>query len=348
MSASIKGMGLDDLEALMSELGQPKYRASQLYEWLHTQNAVSYDQMTNLPKSLRAELAEMFPLENITIKGRFPSKDGSVKYLLELPDGIQTEMVAIIDDSPDDDNSRITACISSQAGCAMGCEFCATGNQGLIRDLTSDEIVSQVALMKKDLDQRVDNVVVMGQGEPFMNYDNVLDALRRINKDKGLGIGARHITISTSGIADAIYDLADEPEQFRLAVSLHSADQHTRNSLMPRLSGQPLHTLKKALDYYTRTKNRRITLEYMLLDGINDSDEQLEKLIEFCEGLNIHVNILKYNKINGTDLKPASDAKINEWIDKLHKNRIVASLRNSKGHDVSGACGQLIVRSIQD
>lgn len=339
---TIKACSLAELETIILELGQPKYRAQQVYDWLHTHNVSSYDDMTNIPKTLRQVLSDRFPLAAPVVKDSRLSKDGSVKYVVEFPDNVVAETVAIIDGpSHTLDDNRVTVCVSSQAGCAMECAFCATGRQGFTRNLDVDEIVSQVILASNDLGQRVSNVVVMGQGEPFLNYEAVISAMRRLNQDKGLTIGARHITVSTSGIVDGIYDFAEEPEQFRLAISLHSADQTTRNELMPRLSGQPLHALKKALSYYCAVKGRRITLEYMLLKDVNDSDEQLARLIEFCKGLNVHVNLLTYNPVKGVSFNASSRQRIQEWIDALQSKGVTASLRRSRGTDVFGACGQL-------
>lgn len=340
MPQNIKDLSLDQLKELIDEIGQPKYRADQVYEWLHTHNVSSYEEMTNVPKALRAALSEKYPMKAPILKEMRNSKDGSVKFLVEFPDGAIAETVAIVD-AADGANDRVTICVSSQAGCAMECIFCATGLQGFNRNLEADEIVAQVILAGKALNTRVSNVVFMGQGEPFLNYDNVISALERLNKDKGLGIGARHITVSTAGIIDGIYDFSEEPEQFRLAISLHSADQATRNALMPRLSGQPLHSLKKALTYYCENKGRRVTIEYMLLDGMNDSDDQLDKLVEFCKGLNSHVNILEFNQVKGADLKGSSRKRVQEWLEMLQEKGITASLRRSKGKDVAGACGQL-------
>ena len=348
MTDSIKSLNISDLESLMVELDQPKYRAKQIYEWIHTHNADSYDDMTNLPKSLRSSLSDLYPLKSLTIKDRHISGDGTIKYLIALSDGNLTESVAIFDDSESENKSRVTGCISSQAGCPLKCEFCATGHQGFIRNLTSDEIVSQISLISNDISRRIDNVVLMGQGEPFLNYKEVIKAIRRMNQDKGINIGARHITVSTSGIIDGIYDFSEEPEQFRLAISLHSVNQSTRNKLMPRLSGQPLHSLKNALKYYNDVKGRRITLEYLMLDGINDSYDDLNRLIDFCSDLNIYVNILKFNPIKDSPFKASPDSKINEWISSLNENGIVTSLRKSKGQDIAGACGQLITQTIQD
>lgn len=344
MSVDIRNLEKGEIEQIILDLGEPKYRASQVFDWLHTQNVASYDEMTNIPKALREKLSANYPLKAAEITTALESTDGSVKFLITYADGVKTEAVGIVDSSGD----HVTVCVSSQVGCAMECVFCATGQQKCERNLTSDEIVEQVILVGNYLNRRVSNVVFMGQGEPFLNYNNVIGAIKRLNQDKGLNIGARHMTISTSGIVEGIYAFAEESEQFRLAISLHSADVETRNALMPRLSGQPLHSLKKALKHYCDTKGRRVTIEYLLLKGVNDSEEQLQKLVDFCEGLNAHVNILEYNKVkgaklpNGAKLEAAPRAQIQEWLNALQQKGITASLRHSKGADVAGACGQLI------
>ncbi len=353
MTTSIRSLDMEALADIVEGYGQPRYRAKQLHEWLHTHNVSSYDEMTNVPKSLREKLIEDWPLTTSIVTERLESSDGSRKYLIELSDGALVEAVGIVDDDgdlaspePKDDKQdasrpRLTVCASSQVGCAMGCAFCATGSQGLERNLTADEMVDQIICIGKDFGTRVDNVVMMGQGEPFQNYDAVIEAIRRMNSDKGLGIGARHITVSTAGITDGIYRFAEEPEQFRLAVSLHSADQATRNDLMPRLSGQPLRKLRKALEFYDEEKGRRITVEYMMLEGVNDSNEQLAQLIDFCRGMRVHVNLLPFNAIEGSSFKPSRHKTISEWARKLGESGIPASIRHSKGQDIAGACGQL-------
>lgn len=226
----------------------------------------------------------------------------------------------------------------------MLCAFCATGQQGFKRNLTADEIVDQVVFAGKDADSRVSNVVVMGQGEPFNNYDAVIEAIRRMNNDPGLNIGARHITISTSGIIKGIERFTEEPEQFRLAISLHSAVQSTRNLLMPKLVNQKLSQLKEALSAYNDKKGRRITLEYLLLEDVNDSDRELDALIEFCEGLNVHVNLLHYNPIDDVDggfFSASPESVFNQWSKVLASNGINTTIRKSRGSDISAACGQL-------
>lgn len=347
--ASIRSYSLEQLEQLVAELGQPKFRAKQLHEWLHTHNAASYDEMTNLPKALRERLAQEFPLQETTILQVQESADGTRKYLLKLADGAVVECVGIVDGDFEGDEEgsegtadrRLTVCCSTQVGCAMKCSFCATGCQGLERNLSADEIADQVILVGKDFGQRVSNVVIMGQGEPFQNYDATLAAMRRMNGDAGIDIGARHITVSTSGLCDGIKHLAAEPEQFRLAVSLHSADQDVRNELMPRLSGQNLKKLHSTLENYCETKGRRVTLEYMLLAGVNDSREDMQALIDFCEGLNVHVNLLPFNAVEGIDYTPSDANVVRAWQRGLESAGIPCSVRKSKGADIAGACGQL-------
>lgn len=359
---SIRSFTLEQLEDLVKELGQPKFRAKQIHEWLHLHNAESYDEMTNLPKALRKQLQQGFPLEETKILQVQESSDGTRKYLLQLHDGAVVECVGIIDGMTntqesmahersethadqavidEEKTSRLTVCCSTQVGCAMKCTFCATGQQGLQRNLTADEIVAQVVAVGKDFDMRVGNVVIMGQGEPFQNYDATIAAMRRMNTDAGLEIGARHITVSTSGLCEEIKRFAKEPEQFRLAISLHSADQDTRNALMPRLSGQNLKKLHSALNYYTEEKGRRITLEYMMLDQLNDTDDDLQALVDFCDGLNVHVNLLPFNAVEGIDYLPSDHRTVNKWRVALDNAGIPCSVRKSKGSDIAGACGQL-------
>lgn len=367
-SESIVSYSLEQLEDLVSGLGQPRFRAKQLHEWIHLHNATSYDDMTNLPKTLRERLKTDFPLVKANIAEVRHSSDGTRKYLLKLADGALVECVGIPEKGLSKESSsykplqteisspskrmmeegqgneqrpRLTVCCSTQVGCAMKCAFCATGQQGLSRNLAADEIVAQVVAVGNDFETRVANVVVMGQGEPFQNYEATLEAMRRMNSDAGLSIGARHITVSTSGLCEGIKRLGNEPEQFRLAVSLHSADQDVRNAIMPRLSGENLKKLHSTLDYYCTEKGRRVTLEYMLLDGVNDSEEDLRKLEDFCKGLNVHVNLLPFNAVEGASFVPSTPAVVNKWKVSLENDGIPCSVRKSKGADIAGACGQL-------
>ena len=321
----------------MKELGQPSFRAQQLTEWLYQRHASSYDEMTNLPAALRAALSERFPLTMPEIVNRQVSRDGTRKYLIEFDDGIRVETVAI----PSRGGDRLTVCFSTQAGCAIGCAFCATGREGFARNLTPGEIVDQVLIAQDDMGKRVTNVVGMGQGEPFLNYDNTMAALRILNNKKGLEIGARHISVSTCGILPGIERFSEEPEQFTLAVSLHAARQGVRDLLMPNVARFKLGNLKSALQEYIAKTNRRVTLEYIMIDGVNDADEDLKALQKFCANLLCHVNLIPINAIEGSVFQPSEPETINRWLNAIQKKGTEATLRDSRGSDIDGACGQL-------
>lgn len=321
----------------MKELGQPSFRAQQLTEWLYQRHANSYDEMTNLPTALRTALSERFPLRMPEIVNRQVSRDGTRKYLIEFDDGIRVETVAI----PSRGGDRLTVCFSTQAGCAIGCAFCATGREGFARNLTPGEIVDQVLIAQDDMGKRVTNVVGMGQGEPFLNYDNTMAALRILNNKKGLEIGARHISVSTCGILPGIERFSEEPEQFTLAVSLHAARQGVRDLLMPNVARFKLGNLKSALQEYIAKTNRRVTLEYIMIDGVNDADEDLKALQKFCANLLCHVNLIPINAIEGSVFQPSELETINRWLNAIQKKGTEATLRDSRGSDIDGACGQL-------
>ncbi|WP_302390663.1 23S rRNA (adenine(2503)-C(2))-methyltransferase RlmN [Eggerthella sinensis] len=337
MDKPIKTYALSELPSLMKELGQPSFRAQQLTEWLYQRHASSYDEMTNLPAALRAALSERFPLTMPEIVNRQVSRDGTRKYLIEFDDGIRVETVAI----PSRGGDRLTVCFSTQAGCAIGCAFCATGREGFARNLTPGEIVDQVLIAQDDMGKRVTNVVGMGQGEPFLNYDNTMEALRILNNKKGLEIGARHISVSTCGILPGIERFSEEPEQFTLAVSLHAARQGVRDILMPNVARFKLGNLKSALQEYIAKTNRRVTLEYIMIDGVNDADEDLKALQKFCANLLCHVNLIPINAIEGSVFQPSEPETINRWLNAIQKKGTEATLRDSRGSDIDGACGQL-------
>lgn len=324
-----------ELLAVLEELGQPKFRAKQVEEWLWEKGATSFDQMSNLPKALRAALAERYTLGGMAQLARQVSEDGSRKYLLGLGDGAAVECVGM------PTGQRLAVCASTQAGCAMGCAFCATGAAGLTRSLTASEIYGQVMHARDDFDTRVTSVVLMGQGEPFMNYDATLAALRKLNSPEGLGIGARHLTVSTCGIIPQILRFAKEPEQFTLAVSLHSAVQRTRNMLMPGVKRYSLLNLYDAMGTYVDITGRRPTYEYALIRGVNDSDEELESLVDFCRGNLAHVNIIQLNQVPGSKFEPASEARAGEFVRRLGQVGVEATIRVSRGADIDAACGQL-------
>ena len=331
------------IEQLMESLGQPKFRAKQLIQWLYKHGVESYDEMRNLPASLRDQLAQITPLIPPSIIDKQVSKDGTRKFLLEFADGHQVETVGIPsrDFNAKGDPRRLTVCFSTQVGCPMRCSFCATGREGFSRNLVPGEMVWQILTCQRDFGMRVSNIVAMGQGEPFLNYDNVISALRIMNSPDALGIGARHISLSTCGILKGIQRFADENEQFTLAVSLHSAIQEQRDVLMPGCIGVELPQLKRVLLEYQRKSGRRITLEYLMVDGVTDTPDSLDALIEFCHGMMAHVNLLKINHVDGSPLEP-SLKKHMDWFQKsLENTGIETTIRDSRGADIDGACGQL-------
>ena len=332
----IKSFSIEELHALFGEVGLPGFRAMQVLEWVYVKQVGSFGEMTNLPKSLREQLESSFPLYSLSIVDKQVSRDGTRKYLLETPDGALVETVGIPSDS-----GRLTVCASSQSGCAMGCVFCATGKSGLTRNLMPGEIVDQVGVVQNDFGMRVTNVVLMGQGEPFANYNSTMGALRILNHPKLLGIGARHMTVSTCGLIRGIEAFSQEPEQFTLAVSLHSAVQRTRDSIMPAMANQRLDTLSNALAKYGKATGRRFSFEYALMEGVNDSEGDLGALVDYCRGLLCHVNLIPLNDVAGSSARPVSRRVLQHWNDGLERAGIASSIRDSRGDDIAAACGQL-------
>lgn len=324
-----------ELMDLMGSLGQPTFRVKQVEDWVWTKGATSVEEMTNLPKSLREQLASYVTLETSEEAARQVSSDGSRKYLLRFRDGVSVECVGM------PSRNKLAACVSTQAGCGMGCAFCATGASGLTRSLTASEIYQQVAHIRSDFNMRVTSVVMMGQGEPFANYDATLAALRRLNSPDGLGIGARHLTVSTCGIIPQIMRFANEPEQFTLAVSLHSAVQKTRNALMPGVRKYSLVNLYSALSEYVNKTGRRPTYEYALIGGVNDTEIELQALCDFCEGTLAHVNLIQLNEVEGSKFRPSTDLRAEDFVRRLASVGVEATIRNSRGSDIDAACGQL-------
>lgn len=332
----IKTYSIEEIQTLVVEAGLPRFRGMQLLEWIYAKGADSYECMSNLPNVMREQFADAFPLFTPDITAKQISVDGSRKYLLSLHDDVVVETVGL----PSSDN-RLTVCCSSQAGCAMACSFCATGKQGLTRSLTIGEIVDQVLAVQNDFGQRVTNVVVMGQGEPFANYGAVLGALRIINHPKLLNIGSRHITVSTCGLIDGISRFFQEPEQFTLAVSLHAARQEVRDTLMPAMKNQRLGALRKALVSYSERTGRRFSFEYALMKDLNDSAEDLQALVDYCRRLLCHVNLIPLNEIDDSPIHPVGRDVLDAWCAELERAGIAASVRRSRGSDIDGACGQL-------
>lgn len=331
----ILNLSLQQLNELLNSVGEKPFRARQVAEWLYLHHAPSYDAMTNLSKSLREKLAAVAPLVRSRIVEKQVSADGTCKYLIEHSDGVCVEAVGL----PTHD--RLTVCMSSQAGCAMGCVFCATGQSGFRRNLYPGEMTEQVRLIAQDFQRRVTNVVVMGQGEPFLNYDAVIAALHILNDERFFNIGARHITISTCGIIKGIEQLAQEPEQFTLAVSLHSAIQATRDSLMPGVAKQPLCELRKALALYFEKTGRRPSLEYTLIEGKQTSAEEIDALAAFASELHAHINLIPVNAAGNPSIKPPSTQTIRHIAQHLEKAHVNATVRTERGADIAAACGQL-------
>ena len=334
-AAGIKGLDRAGLEALVAELGEPRFRAKQLERWLYGRGARSFAEMTDLPASLRETLAGRLGLPSPEIVTRQDSADGTRKYLVRFDDGVSVETVGL----PAGD--RLTVCFSTQAGCAMGCAFCATGKAGLSRDLAPGEMVDQVRLVADDFGRRVTNAVAMGQGEPFANYDATLAALRFLNAAEDLGIGARHITVSTCGLVTGVRRFAEEPEQFTLAVSLHSAVQETRDRLMPGVRGIDLQVLRNTLVTYAVKTGRRPSLEYAMIDGVNDTDEELAALVRFAKHKLVHVNLIPVNPVAESGFRRSHDARIHAFERGLREAGIEVSRRSERGTDIDAACGQL-------
>lgn len=332
---NIRSLKHSELQELLTSLGQPAFRVKQIEEWLWEKNVHNFDEMSNLPKILREQLKERFSLGGVSVMVRQLSKDGSRKYLLKFPDEVAVECVGM------PTRGRLTVCASTQAGCGMGCAFCATGAAGLTRSLSASEIYEQVMHVRDDFGERVTSVVMMGQGEPFANYEATLAALRKLNSPDGAGIGARHLTVSTCGIIPQILRFAKEPEQFTLAVSLHSAVQTTRNILMPGVKKYSLLRLYDAMGEYVDLTGRRPTYEYALIKGVNDSDDELGALCDFCRDNLAHVNLIQLNTVKGSRFSPVSDARAQDFVRELGKVGVEATIRNSRGADIDAACGQL-------
>jgi 23S rRNA (adenine2503-C2)-methyltransferase len=335
----------DELEERLRALGQPAYRAGQILDWAYGRDkrVESWEGMTNLPAALRSALAESHPIslpEVVTVSG---SKDTTRKLLLRLRDGELIETV-LIPASPalyGEESDRRTLCVSSQVGCAYGCKFCASGLDGWKRHLTADEIVGQVLLAEKISGERINNLVFMGMGEPMANYDNWLRAVSILNAPWGVGLGARKMTVSTSGLVPRIRDLADQPLQIRLAISLHGASDEVRGQIMPVNKKHPVEELMEACSYYCERKKQMITFEYILIEGVNDAPGEARLLAERARGLRAKINLIPYNTVEGLSWKRPSENVQEEFLSILLGRGIAATIRREKGHDIDAACGQL-------
>ena len=331
--------------------GVPKYRREQLRHWVFEQGCFAWDEMTNLPKSLREELSKkwsLLPMELIRSQG---SADTTQKFLWKLRDGqlIESVLIPATEGTQGVRASRLTLCVSTQVGCAIGCKFCASGLGGLIRNLSTGEIVGQVLLARKQARKRIDNLVFMGMGEPLANLPALLPALDQIISPNGLGIGARHLTLSTSGLATKIIELAKYPAQIRLAISLHGGDDETRQKIMPINQKFPMDQLLAACEQFIQERKKMITLEYILIEGINDDLKQAELLASHARRLNAKINLIPYNKVEGLHWQRPKLDQIKAFHRKVESgNPPRVTLRMEKGHDIDAACGQLRLREISE
>jgi 23S rRNA (adenine2503-C2)-methyltransferase len=338
----IHSLVLDDLSARLAERGHKSYRAKQVIDWLYDKRVTSYEAMTDLPQALRDQLAAEFAFPQSEIVRVLGSKDTTQKFLFRLRDGNLIESV-LIPASPalyGERSDRRTICVSSQVGCAYGCKFCASGLEGWTRNLEAGEIVQQLIAVEQQTGEKIDNVVFMGMGEPLANLKNLKRAIQIINAPWGLEIGARHMTVSTSGLAPQIRELAEDPTQFRLALSLHGATDEVRSQIMPVNRKYPLNVLLEACDYYVARK-RRMLFEYILIADVNDSDEQAHELAKHAERLSAKVNLIPYNTVEGLEWSRPSRNRQERFHSILKQHGVVSTLRLEKGHDIAAACGQL-------
>ncbi len=332
----IRSMESEELIQLMREMNEPSYRAKQIFAWLHERMATDYDQMSDIPGTLRDKLRAAYPLTVLTVdRMQESAKDGTRKYLFRLPDGNYVETVFM---RYKHGNS---VCISSQVGCRMGCRFCASTLEGLTRDLEPSEMVEQIYAVSRDTGERVSNIVVMGIGEPLDNYDNLIKFYRLITSDKGLDISGRNITVSTCGIVPGIYRLADEHLQLTLALSLHAPTDELRRTIMPIANEYTIEELIKACKYYADTTGRRISLEYSLIGGVNDSMKDADGLSRIAHRIGAHINLIPVNNVKEREFKRGNRESIAAFKNKLEKNANNVTIRREIGQDIDASCGQL-------
>lgn len=332
---NIKDYNLDSLKQELVNLGEKPFRAEQIFKWLYEEKVKSFDEMTNLSLELRKKLQENYNICNFNILKKQEAKDGTIKYLFDVLDGNAIETVLM------SYHHGYSICVSSQIGCKMGCKFCASTGIKFIRSLTSGEIVEQILAVEQDTGIRISNVVFMGIGEPLDNYENVVNAIRIINHPKGLNIGARHISISTSGLVPNIYRLAEENIQCTLSISLHATNNEKRSAMMPVNNRYPIEELMQACKDYIAKTNRRISFEYALAKDNNDNLEDAKQLVKLLHGMLCHVNLIPINKIENGNFTKSSNENIMKFRDYLNDHGIVATIRRELGSDIDAACGQL-------
>ncbi|MEY8379820.1 23S rRNA (adenine(2503)-C(2))-methyltransferase RlmN [Ileibacterium valens] len=341
---SIYDMTYEQMEDWAVSKGWKKFRIQQIYNWLYKSRVDSFEEMTNLSKETRKALSEEFEFTPLELVRQQIAKDGTRKFLFRTEDGALLESVMMVFDYGN------SVCVSSQVGCNMGCAFCASGLTKKSRNLKASEMVAQFMAIQKELDrsnERVSHIVVMGTGEPFDNYENVMNFLKTVNHDRGLAIGSRHITISTCGVVPKIYEFADGHYQYNLAVSLHAPNNRLRDSLMPINKAYPLEELMKAIDYYTKENNRRLTFEYILLNGVNNSVEDAKELARLLRPYNCYVNLIPYNSVDEHGFRPVNREEAMKFYDVLKKEKIAVTIRKEHGSDIDAACGQLRIKEIR-
>ncbi|MBR3133409.1 MAG: 23S rRNA (adenine(2503)-C(2))-methyltransferase RlmN [Clostridia bacterium] len=342
MKENIKNFTLDELKEVFISLGEKPFRAEQVFKWIHVENVDCFDEMTNLSLELREKLKERYLLKRFKIIKKLESKDGTKKYLFDLLDGNAIETVLM------EYKFGYSICVSSQIGCKMGCKFCASTGIPFIRSLEAGEIVEQILAVQKEEGIKISNIVFMGIGEPLDNYDNVIKAIRIINHPKGLNIGARHISVSTSGLVPNIYRLAEEKIQCTLSVSLHSSNNEKRSEMMPVNKGYPIEVLIKACKDYIKATNRRISFEYALAKDNNDNLEDAKELVKLLKGMLCHVNLIPINPIEKGKYTKSTNDNIIKFRDYLNDNGIVATIRRELGSDIDAACGQLRRQNLEE
>ena len=339
---NIKEYNLDELQNELVALGEKKYRAEQIFKWLYVDKVKEFDEMTHLSIELREKLKKEYTMCNFKILKKQEASDGTKKYLFDVLDGNAIESVLM------EYHHGKTICVSSQIGCKMGCKFCASTGIKFIRSLTCGEIVEQILAVEQDIGDKISNIVFMGIGEPFDNYDNVMKAIKIINNQKGLNIGARHISISTSGLVPMIYRFADEELQCTLSISLHATNDAKRSSMMPINNRYNIEELMEACKYYINKTNKRISFEYALAKDNNDNLDDAKELVKLLKGMLCHVNLIPINKIENGDYVKSTNENIIRFRDYLNKNGIVATIRRELGSDIDAACGQLRRKSIKE
>ena len=335
----IRSLTLDELTSFFQKNSLPSYKAKQVYEWLWKKSCLSFDEMTNISLETRKLLKNKFVINHINIDRFQKSNDGTIKNAIALFDDLFVESVLI------PTKNRTTACVSSQVGCSLDCEFCATSKMDRIRNLNPDEIYDQVATINSQslnyYGKPLSNIVFMGMGEPLLNYNNVIEGIKKITSKNGLGMSPKRITVSTSGISKIIIKMADDNVKFNLAVSLHSAIEKTRNEIMPFTKKFPLNDLKQAIKHWYSKTKKIVTYEYIVWNNINDDDEHINALVDFCKFSPSKVNLIEYNSTENSLFNSASDNIIDKYIDALEKNKIPVTIRKSRGKDIDAACGQL-------